>query len=80
MNKIQFHDLLVTPIAMMVIGIVIVVLMGLTMNAVVKREGAMMVREPRRDSGAKVGYLRRWGRIESQPDPDLRRLPGLPPG
>ncbi|MCH9641905.1 MAG: hypothetical protein K0U70_01555 [Actinomycetia bacterium] len=44
MNAIQFHDLLLTPLAMLAIAFVIVVLMALTMNAVVKRERAMMVR------------------------------------
>lgn len=63
---------------MVVIGIVIVVLMALTLNAVVKRERAMMVRESR-DSGAKFGYMRRWGRIESQPAPDLPQRPSSPP-
>ncbi len=63
MNAMQFHDLLLTPLAMMAIGTVIVVLMALTMSAVVKRERAMMVRASR-DASARMGYLRRWGRIE----------------
>ncbi|MCH9668038.1 MAG: hypothetical protein K0U76_09855 [Actinomycetia bacterium] len=70
MNAIQFHDLLLMPWAMTAIGAVIVLLMALTMNAVVKRERAMMVRVSR-DASARLAYLRRWGRGEP-PAPTAR--------
>ncbi|MGD9621348.1 MAG: hypothetical protein AB7G47_17515 [Mycolicibacterium sp.] len=60
MNSIDVHDLLTTPLAMTALGFVIVVLMALTMNSVVKRERAMMVRALRHDSADRVAYLARW--------------------
>lgn len=60
MNNIDVHDLLTTPLSMTVIGMVMVVLMALTMNSIVKRERAMMVRERRGDSSARVAYMAHW--------------------
>lgn len=60
MNSIDIHDLLATPLSMTLLGIVMVVLMALTMNSIVKRERAMMVRDRRSDSAATLAYVARW--------------------
>ena len=60
MNNIDVHDLLAAPLSMTVLGIVMVVLMALTMNSIIKRERAMMVRDRRHDSAARVAYMARW--------------------
>jgi hypothetical protein len=59
MNSFDVHELLTAPLAMTVLGLLMVVLMALTMNAVVKRERAMMVRS-QRDPAARVAYAARW--------------------
>ena len=60
MNNTDLNQLLAMPLSMSVPAIVMVLLMALTMNAVIKRERAMMIRERRDKSVAQVAYMNRW--------------------
>ncbi len=60
MNSFAVHEMLTTPISMTVLGFLMVVLIALTLRAVVKRERAMMTRDLRHDSAARVAYVARW--------------------
>ncbi len=60
MNSFAVREMLTTPIAMTVLGFLMVVLIALTLRAVVKRERAMMTRDLQHDSAARVGYVARW--------------------
>ena len=45
MNSFAVHEMFTTPIAMTVLGFLMVVLLALTMRAVVKRQRAIMTRD-----------------------------------
>ncbi|MDZ4264276.1 MAG: hypothetical protein U1D00_00975 [Mycobacterium sp.] len=60
MYNTDLNQLLATPLFMSVPAIVLILLMALTMNAVIKRERAMMIRESRHESVAQVAYMNRW--------------------
>jgi F0F1-type ATP synthase membrane subunit b/b' len=55
----EFNQSLAMPLPMIGLAIVMVLLLALTMNAVIKRERAMIGKR-RHDSAAQVAYMSRW--------------------
>jgi hypothetical protein len=55
----QFNQLLTMPLPIIGLAIVMVLLLALTMNAVIKRDRAM-IGERRHDSAAQGSYMSRW--------------------